>query len=96
MSHIELIGGFGLITFGVATRVVFGHSGQRLKLERFHGWLTTSAILMLLGMLSRISGDLIPGTMVSHYHYGVICWAAGLIIWAVCVLPGVLRPDPEG
>ena len=28
LSHLELVGGFALITTGVATRVVFGHSGN--------------------------------------------------------------------
>lgn len=95
LSHIELLGGFGLITMAVATRVVFGHSGQRARLERFHPALTTAAGLMLIGMITRITGDLVPSTMASHYLYGALCWAGGLILWAVCVLPGVLIPDSE-
>jgi len=51
--------------------------------------------LMLIGMITRISGDLVPSTMASHYLYGALCWAGGLILWAVCVLPGVLVPDSE-
>ncbi len=95
LSHIELISGFGLIALGVGTRVVFGHSGERQQLERFHPALTTAAILMLLGMLTRINGDLIPSTQATHYLYAAICWIGGLILWAVCVLPKVLQPDPE-
>jgi hypothetical protein len=94
-SHFELVGGFGLITVGVAAQVVFGHTGQRHRLERVNRWLTTAGALMILGMLTRISADLIPGTMISHYLYGALCWAAGLAIWATCVLRHVLRPDPE-
>ena len=60
LSHIELVGGFAFITFGVATRVVFGHTGARDKMERFHPWLTSAALLMLLGLASRISGDYLP------------------------------------
>ena len=95
LSHLELLGGFALITTGVATRVVFGHSGGREKLERFHPWLTTAALLMLLGLTSRISGDFLPGTQTTHYLYGAACWMAGAVVWAACVLPRVLRPDPE-
>lgn len=95
LSHIELVGGFALITVGVATRVIFGHSGHRAKLERFHPWLTTAGVLMLLGLLSRLSGEVLPSTMVSHYIYGVVCWGAGLLIWIGCVLAKVLTPDPE-
>jgi uncharacterized protein involved in response to NO len=96
LSHVELVGGFALITTGVATRVVFGHSGGREKLDRFHPWLTAAALLMLVGLASRISGDFLPGIQSSHYLYAAGCWMAGAVLWAACVLPRVLRPDPEG
>ena len=95
LLHLELLGGFALITTGIATQVVFGHSGGRSRLERFHPWLTAAAVLMLLGLASRISGDFLPGLQTTHYLYGAACWLAGLIIWAACVLPRVLRPDPD-
>ena len=87
--------GFGLVALGVGTRVIFGHSGERQQLERFHPGLTIAAVLMLLGMLTRINGDVIPSTQLSHYLYAAICWVGGLILWAVCVLPQVLQADPE-
>ena len=95
MSHIELISGFSLITLGVATRVVFGHSGERAQLERCNAPLTVAAALMLLGLLNRLSGDLVPSTMASHYIYAVVCWCGGVLLWAARVLPKVLKPDPE-
>lgn len=95
LLHLELVGGFALITTGVATRVVFGHSGGRAAVERFHPWLTAAAVLMLLGLASRISGDFLPGIQTTHYLYGAGCWMAGAVVWAACVLPRVVRPDPE-
>lgn len=95
-SHIELLSGFGLITLGVATRVVFGHSGERAQLEHFHAPLTVAAGLMLLALLNRLSGELVPSTMVSHYLYAALCWLGGMLLWAVRVLPRVGRPDPDG
>jgi len=95
LSHIELLSGFGLITLGVATRVVFGHSGERAQLERFNAPLTVAGALLLLALLNRLSGDLVPTTMVSHYLYAALCWLGGTLLWAVRVLPKVLKPDPE-
>lgn len=95
-SHIEIAGGFGLVTLGVATRVVFGHTGQREQLERFHPWLTLSFVLVLLGVATRIFGELVPRLMISHYNYGAYCWIAGAVVWGACVLTKVIRPDPEG
>lgn len=95
LGHVELLAGFGLITLGVATRVVFGHSGERAQLERFHAPLTVAAGLMLVGLVNRLTGEFLPSTMASHYLYGALCWLAGLLLWAVRVLPKVLQPDPE-
>jgi hypothetical protein len=95
LSHLELMGGFALITLGVGTRVVFGHSGVRERLACFHPWLTAAALLMLLGLASRISGDFLPGIQTTHYLYGAGCWMLGVVVWAWCILPRVLRPDPE-
>ena len=95
LSHIELITGFGLITMGVATRVIFGHSGNRSKLERSNPWMATAGVMMVLAMLCRLSGDLVPSTMASHYMYGAVCWLVGIVIWGILVLPKVLKPDPE-
>ncbi len=96
LSHIELITGFGLITLGVGTRVVFGHSGEREQLDRFQPWLTTAGVLLFLAMLSRVSGDFLPKSTLSHYVSAAWCWIAGVVIWAVCVLPKILRADREG
>lgn len=95
LSHLELIGGFALITLAIATRIVFGHSGQRSRLEKFHPAITTSAIFILSGMLTRIFGDIVPSTQSTHYLYGALCWLGGLALWSVIVLPGVTKPDPE-
>ena len=94
-SHLELVAGFGLITLGVGTRVIFGHSGRRSRLEKVHGRLVAAALLMLIGMASRMSGDFLPRLQKSHYLYGALTWAAGLLLWAWVVLPSVLQPDTE-
>lgn len=93
--HLTLIGGFAVITFTVATRVVFGHSGNLEKLKGRNGWLLTAVALMLSGMATRISGDFWPQVMASHYSYGAVMWIAGVLLWACYTLPKVLQLDPE-
>ncbi len=93
--HVELIGGFALITAGVAARVVYGHSGGRALLERFHWRLTLAGILMIVALLSRIVGDFVPGIQNSHYLYAALTWLAGAGVWAACLWPRLARPDPE-
>jgi uncharacterized protein involved in response to NO len=95
LLHLTLIGGFSVLTLCVATRVVFGHSGQQAVLSSRLRWLTLAVALMLVGMVTRISGDYWPKILITHYIYGALLWAGGLLLWAVRVLPGVGRPDPD-
>jgi uncharacterized protein involved in response to NO len=95
LLHLTLIGGFAVITFTVATRVVFGHSGNLEKLRGRNGWMLIAVGLMLLGMATRISGDFWPKIMVSHYSWGAVIWIAGVLVWSCFVLPKVLRADDE-
>ena len=95
LLHLTLIGGFAVITFTVATRVVFGHSGNLEKLRGRNWWLLVAVALMLLGMATRISGDFWPKITVSHYSWGAVIWIAGVLVWSCFVLPKVFRVDDE-
>lgn len=95
LLHLMLAGGLSLVTFSVATRVVFGHSGQRQRLFSRNRWMIVAFALILVGTVTRITGDFLPRILPTHYSYGAVFWAAGAIYWALQVLPGVLRADPE-
>src|SRR5262245_15300366 len=74
LLHLTLVGGFAIITFVVATRVVFGHSGNLAKLKSGNWWLVVVVGLMLFAMATRVSGDFWPKIMATHYNYGAILW----------------------
>lgn len=95
LLHLTLIGGFAIITFVVATRVVYGHGGYQVGLTARNRWLLIAVGLMLFAMATRISGDFWPKIMASHYIYGAIVWIAGVLLWAVYVLPKVLRAEND-
>ena len=95
LLHLTLVGGFAVITFVVATRVVFGHSGNIHLLKGRNRWLLIAAGAMLFGMATRISGDIWPKVMISHYNYGAILWIIGVLVWAAYVLPKVLVTEDE-
>ncbi|EEF63084.1 NnrS family protein [Pedosphaera parvula] len=95
LLHLTLIGGFAVITFTVATRVVFGHSGNLARLQGRNRWLFVAIGLMLFGMTTRISGDFWPKILASHYIYGALIWIAGVLLWAAFVLPKVLVVDVD-
>jgi uncharacterized protein involved in response to NO len=95
LLHLTLIGGFAVITFTVATRVVFGHSGNLEKLKEKNRWLLFAVGLMFFGMATRISGDFWPKIMATHYIYGAIIWIAGVLLWSKYVLPKLLTIEVE-
>jgi hypothetical protein len=95
LIHLTLVGGLAIITLVVATRVVFGHSGNIAKLKGRNRWLTWIVGLILFAMATRVSGDFWPKIMASHYIYGAIVWAAAVAWWALKVLPKVREHEPE-
>lgn len=58
--HIVFLGGFSLITFTVATRVVLGHSGNEALFESRLPSLQIAAVLLLAGAVLRAFGDFSP------------------------------------
>jgi len=95
LLHLTLIGGFAVLTFTVATRVVFGHSGNIALLKSRNRWLLVALAIMLFAMATRISGDFWPKIMASHYIYGAILWVIGVAVWCFYVLPRLRHADSE-
>jgi uncharacterized protein involved in response to NO len=93
MEHIVLVGGFGLLTMTVATRVVFGHSGQSHRFKSNILPLLIAMFLVVLSLATRISADTFPHVMVSHQIYAALIWIVAVLVWALKILPGVLQAD---
>jgi len=95
LIHILMITGFSLITFIVASRVIYGHSGQP---EKFRAALWPVRILIagfFFAMLVRVSADWMPKVQMSHYAYAAVIWVIASLIWAIFVLRHVARPDSD-
>jgi uncharacterized protein involved in response to NO len=93
--HIVVISGFSLLTFIVASRVVYGHSGQAEKFQARLKPVIGLIMLILLAMLTRVSADWMPALRLNHYGYAGLSWIAGVVVWMCTVLPGVTRADEE-
>lgn len=95
LIHILMITGFSLITLIVASRVIYGHSGQT---EKFRAGLWPIRLLVggiVTAMLTRVSADWMPDTRLAHYAYAAVVWAAAVLVWGILVLPGVSKADAE-
>lgn len=81
-SHVLFISGLGSIMLLVGDRVSIGHAKKPRVLKQRSTFWRWVFWLMALVMLTRVSADLIPSTMVSHYIYAAVLWAGLLIAWA--------------
>jgi len=94
LDHSLYIGGFGLITMMVATRVLFGHSGQGEKFKLWIKPLTITTGLLLFTMLTRATADFFPRVVISHHVYAAVLWVIVSLIWGIALLPSVKKYPP--
>jgi uncharacterized protein involved in response to NO len=93
--HIVFVGGFSLMTFTVATRVVLGHSGYSHLFPTRLPFLIVAAVLLVSGMALRVSGDFLPADRSSMLSCASYLWMFGAGVWGWRVLPKVRVGDPE-
>ena len=93
--HVVFLGGFSLITFTVATRVVLGHSGNEALFEMRLPSLQIAALLLLVGSVLRAVGDFSPARphWLSAASY---LWMLSAGVWGFSILPKVRLADPSG
>ena len=93
--HIIFLGGFSLITFTVATRVVLGHSGNEALFETRLPALQAATVLLLGGAAFRAFADFSPER--PHWlNTASYLWILATGVWGFSVLPKVRFADPSG
>lgn len=93
--HVIFLGGFSLITFTVATRVVLGHSGnEHLFLTRLPS-LQIATLLIVAGTMLRAVADFLPdrGAMM---NWASALWMLAALVWGAAILPKVRIADASG
>jgi uncharacterized protein involved in response to NO len=90
--HLIYIGGFGLMTLMIATRVILAHGGHNMMLEKRSRLLKGAVALVLLATFTRVIARLFPETVYLHHlAYAAWAWIAGLILWGLLILPKMVR-----
>jgi uncharacterized protein involved in response to NO len=93
--HVVFLGGFSLITFTVATRVVLGHSGNEALFETRLPALQIATVLLLVGAVLRAAGDFSPAR--PHWLSGAsYLWLLAASVWGFRILPKVRIPGASG
>lgn len=93
--HVIFIGGFSLLTFVVATRVIWGHGGQSHRFRERSPMIVGFGGLMLAAMLVRVAAELVPSLYQPLYLSAASLWLASVALWTGAVLPYVRSLDDE-
>lgn len=90
--HLAYVGGFGLMTFAVATRVTLAHGGHDLALEKTSRLLKFAVGMILLAAATRLIARLLPETAYwNHLLFAAWSWTLGLAAWGWFALPRIFR-----
>jgi uncharacterized protein involved in response to NO len=93
--HLVFIGGFSLVTFCVATRVVLGHSGQGDRVRGKLPFLSGAVVLLLLAAILRIVADFQLPLRGRFLEFASYVWMLAAAVWSWRILPNVRIPDTE-
>ncbi|HEV2097144.1 MAG TPA: NnrS family protein [Chthoniobacterales bacterium] len=93
--HIVFITGFSFVVLTVATRVVFGHSGNAHLFGKQLPFFIGVLVLLMFAMLSRYVADLAPKARGVHLVAAASFWIVAALIWTGKVLPKVRFSEIE-
>lgn len=94
-EHLLYIGGLGLLMLVVASRVLFGHSGELAGFSRRGGMARWLVGLVLLAAATRAVPGFLPQLTVSHHIYAAITWATVVLMWLGWHRKRFVRRDDE-
>ncbi|MGV6806911.1 MAG: NnrS family protein, partial [bacterium] len=93
--HVLTIGGIGLITLSMMTRVSLGHTGRDVhNPPSMFSWIF--AALCLAALVRFLGGTFMP----QHYHTWImlvgVLWVLGALLFTVSLIPILGKPRVDG
>ncbi len=83
IEHLLYAGGFGLLILIVASRVLFGHSGDLDGFFVRSKWVRFLVFLSILTATTRATPAWVPSTTVSHHLYAAWTWGLLALLWLI-------------
>ncbi len=83
LEHLLYVSAFGLLMLVVASRVLFGHSGDLAGFSQ-RSWVPrTLIVLAIVAATTRASADFVPSITISHHKYAAWSWGLAALLWLV-------------
>ncbi len=83
VEHLLYLGGYGLLIFIVAGRVLFGHAGELEKFSQGSWMARILVFLLLMTALTRAVPAMVPKLAISHHQYAAVLWVGIALAWAI-------------
>lgn len=93
--HLTYIGGFGLMTFTVASRVTLAHGSYDLGIEARSRILWIAGSLILLASLTRVAAPFAGVGYPSHIFYAALTWTVAVSLWAFSFVARMIHKGEE-
>lgn len=97
-AHTMFLGGFGVLTAGIATRVVVRHGSYPLHVEDMV-LLPGMALLLATAIVTRVLAEALPHVRMEMLTASGLAWTLGWVLWIASAAPRILRraqPRPGG
>ncbi|MCC6557103.1 MAG: NnrS family protein [Polyangiaceae bacterium] len=89
--HVLFIGGFGLLSFAVATHVTLGHSGDEARQSGRPWPVLAFGALFAVAMALRIGAIAVPQHYFGWLGAGAALWLLGAFVWSAFLLTRLWR-----
>ncbi len=92
--HLFFMGGISLLLIAVGSRVIWGHSGQRQRLQGSHLLVAVVVAAMISALIFRVLADIIQDWRMPLLASSSLVWVCTQLLWAAVVMPGVCKESP--
>jgi len=93
-EHIVFVGGLGLLTMGIASRVVVAHGGWPAEDEA--GLLHPFCLIALaITLVVRLSAEIVPEHAPTLWAASGILWMVAWLAWGSRAVPRIVMPKPR-
>jgi uncharacterized protein involved in response to NO len=93
--HLLFVGGFGLMTILIGTRVTIAHGDYDFGLQENSWPLRLTIALLAMAAVTRASAH-VSGSYIPHLAYAALCWMAGIGVWLCFFLSKMIWHSSKG
>ncbi len=89
-AHLFFVGGFGMMTTIISSRVILSHGNYGLDIESKSKIYAFCSLMFMLAAITRFSAPWTPN-YINHLGYAAACWIIAMLVWCVIFIPKIFN-----